>query len=68
MRVVQHDRGVAILNKKANFKFPLLERLLNPERERTEKVLAAYREALCELINLRLKLEEIENALHGKKI
>lgn len=56
------------MNKKANFRFPLLDRLLNPERERTEKVLAAYREALCELINLRLKLEEIENALHGKKI
>lgn len=68
MRVVQHDGGVAILNKKANFRFPLLDRLLNPERERTEKVLAAYREALCELVDLRLKLQQIENALHGKKI
>lgn len=56
------------MNKKANFRFPLLDRLLNPERERTEKVLAAYREALCELVDLRLKLQQIENALHGKKI
>jgi hypothetical protein len=68
LRVVQHDRGVAILDKKAKFRFPLLDRLLNSERERTEKVLAAYREALCELVDLRLKLQQIENALHGKKI
>jgi hypothetical protein len=56
------------LDKKAKFKFPLLDRLLNSERERTDKVLAAYREVLCELIDLRLKLQQIENALHGKKI
>ena len=56
------------MDKKAKFRFPLLDRLLNSERERTEKVLAAYREALCELVDLRLKLQQIENALHGKKI
>jgi hypothetical protein len=56
------------LDKKAKLKFPLLDRLLNSERERTEKVLAAYREVLCELVDLRLKLKQIENALHGKNI
>jgi len=56
------------LDQKAKLKFPLLDRLLNPERERTEKVLAAYREVLCELVDLRIKLKQIENVLHGKKI
>ena len=56
------------MDKKAKFKFPLLDRILNSERERTEKVLAGYREVLCELVDLRLKLEQMENALHGKKI
>jgi hypothetical protein len=56
------------LDQKAKLKFPLLDRLLNPERERTENVLAAYREVLCELVDLRIKLKQIENVLHGKKI
>lgn len=56
------------MDKKANFRFPLFDRLLNSERERAEKFFAAYREVLCELVDLRLKLEQIENELHGKKI
>lgn len=56
------------MNKKAKLQFPLLDRLLNSKRERSEKVLSAYREVLFELVDLRLKLKQIENALHGKEI
>ena len=56
------------MDKKAKLKFPLLDRLLNSERERTEKVLSGFREILCELVDLRLKLEQIENELHGKEL
>lgn len=68
MRVLQHDIGAAILDKKAKFKFPLLDRLLNLKRQRAEKVMSSCRDVMCELADLRIKLAQIESVLHGKKI
>ena len=55
----------AILNKKEQLQFERLERLLAVERERAESAWAGYREALYQLVDLRMKLEAVERALHG---
>jgi len=55
----------AILNKKEQLQFERLERLLAVERERAEKAWAGYRDALYELVGIKMKLEAVERALHG---
>jgi hypothetical protein len=53
------------LTKKEQLQFERLTRLLEAERERAEKAWAGYRAALYELVDLRMKLEAVERALHG---
>lgn len=55
------------MNKKEKLQFERLERLLEAERERAETVWEGYRSALYELVDLRLKLARIENALNGNE-
>ena len=53
------------MNKKELLQMERLERLLAVERERSESAWKGYREALYELVDLRMKLEAVEKALHG---
>ena len=53
------------MNKKEQLKFERLERLLAVERERAESAWAGYRDALYQLVDLKMKLEAVERALHG---
>lgn len=57
--------GTSILTKKEQLQFERLERLLAAERERAESAWLGYREALYELVDLRMKLEAVQKALHG---
>jgi hypothetical protein len=57
--------GDSILNKKEQLQFERLERLLAVERERAESAWNGYRDALYELVDLKMKLEAVERALHG---
>ena len=57
--------GGAILNKKEQLQFERLNHLLEVERTRAESAWSGYREALYELVDLRMKLEAVERALHG---
>jgi len=59
--------GNTVLTKKEQLQFERLERLLAAERERAESAWAGYREALYELVDLRMKLEAVEKALYGTK-
>ena len=51
--------------KKEQLKFERLERLLAVERERAESAWNGYRDALYQLVDLKMKLEAVEKALHG---
>jgi len=42
-----------------------LQRLLEAERERSEKAWAGYRAALYENVEMKLKLEAIQRAMEG---
>jgi hypothetical protein len=53
------------LNQKEQRQFERLERLLAAERERAERAWAGYREALYELVEVKIKLEAVERALNG---
>ena len=55
------------MTKKEKLEMERLRRLLDADRERAEKAWSAYREALYELVDLRLKLESIERALRGEE-
>lgn len=55
----------AILNKKEQLQFERLNHLLEVERTRAESAWSGYREALYELVDLRMKLDAIEKALYG---
>ena len=55
------------MTKKEQLQFERLERLLVAERERAESAWAGYREALYELVDLRMKLEAVEKALYGSE-
>jgi hypothetical protein len=57
--------GGEVLNKKEQRQFERLERLLAAERERAERAWAGYREALYELVEVKMKLEAVERALNG---
>jgi hypothetical protein len=58
-------RNTLLMNKKEQLQFERLERLLAAERERAESAWAGYRVALYELVDLRMKLEAVQKALHG---
>lgn len=45
----------------------LLEGQLSAEKDFSKKVFEGYREALYELVELRLRLKEAENALRGEE-
>jgi hypothetical protein len=51
------------LNKKDQAKFERLERLLMAERERAERAWIGYRETLYELVEIKMKLENVRKAL-----
>jgi hypothetical protein len=53
------------MNKKELLQFERLERLLAVERERAESAWSGYRDALYQLVDLKMKLEAVERALHG---
>jgi hypothetical protein len=53
------------MNKKEQLQFERLERLLSAERERAESAWNGYRAALYEVVDLKMKLEAVERALHG---
>ena len=55
------------MTKKEKLEMERLRRLLDVERERAEKSWAAYREALYELVDLRLKIESIERVIRGEE-
>ena len=57
--------GAILMNKKEQLQFERLERLLAAERERAESAWKGYRVALYELVDLKMKLEAVEKALHG---
>jgi hypothetical protein len=58
-------RSTLLMNKKEQLQFERLERLLAAERERAESAWAGYRDALYELVDLKMKLEAVQKALHG---
>lgn len=53
------------MNKKERLQFERLERLLAVERERAEKAWEGYRNALYELVDVKIKLEAIQKAVNG---
>ena len=53
------------MNAKEKFQFERLERLLAAERERADKAWSGYREALYELVDVKMKLEAIEKVMRG---
>lgn len=53
------------MNKKERLQFERLERLLAVERERAEKAWEGYRNALYELVDVKMKLEAIQKAVNG---
>jgi hypothetical protein len=53
------------MTKKEQLQFERLERLLAAERERAESAWNGYRVALYELVDLKMKLEAVQKALHG---
>ena len=57
--------GDTILTKKEQHEFDRLSRLLKAEQERAEKAWIGYRDALYELVEIKLKLEAIEKILKG---
>ena len=44
-----------------------LERLLEAERERSEKAWDGYRQALYENVDLKMRLEAVQKAINGEK-
>jgi hypothetical protein len=53
------------LNKKEQRQFERLERLLAAEKERSDKAWDAYRSAMYELVDVKMKLEAIERIMNG---
>ncbi len=53
------------MNAKEKLQFERLERLLAVERERADKAWSGYREALYELVDVKMKLEAIEKVMRG---
>ena len=57
--------GDTVLNAKEKLQFERLERLLAAERERADKAWSGYRNALYELVDVKMKLEAIEKVMRG---
>ena len=60
--------GDFVLNAKDKamlYEIERLERLLAVERERAEKAWSGYRNALYELVDVKMKLEAIEKVMRG---
>ena len=53
------------MNAKEKLQFERLERLLAAERERADKAWSGYRNALYELVDVKMKLEAIEKVMRG---
>ena len=51
------------MTKKEKLELERLQRLLEAERERSEKAWSGYRDALYELVDIKMKLERIEKVL-----
>jgi site-specific recombinase XerC len=55
------------LNKKEQLQFERLTRLLEAERRHSESAFVKYREALYELVDLKMKLERIQKVMNGEE-
>ena len=55
------------MNKQEQLKFDRLERMLEAEKERSEKAWSGYRDALYELVDLKIKIEQIEKVINGNE-
>ena len=55
------------MTKKEKLQFERLTRLLEAERERSEKAWQGYRDALYELVDVKMKLEQIEKIINNKE-
>lgn len=55
------------MNKQEQLKFERLERMLEAEKERSEKAWSEYRNALYELVDLKIKIEQIEKVINGNE-
>lgn len=55
------------MNKKEKLQMERLERLLAAERERANKAWDGYRDALYELVDLKMKMEAIEKIMKGEE-
>ena len=55
------------MNKQEQLKFERLERMLEAEKERSEKAWSGYRDALYELVDLKIKIEQIEKVINGNE-
>ncbi len=54
------------MTRKEQRKIEHLERLLIAERERAEKSWSAYRETLYELVEVKMKLDAIQEIIRGE--
>ena len=55
------------MNKQEAREMERLKRLLEVERERSEKAWKAYKETLYELVDLRMQLDEIKAVLNQQQ-
>lgn len=55
------------MNKAERLKMERLERLLEAEKERSEKAWIAYREVLYKLVDAEMKLERIDKVMRGEE-
>ena len=55
------------MNKQEQLKFERMERMLEAEKERSEKAWSGYRDALYELVDLKIKIEQIEKVINGNE-
>lgn len=54
------------MTKKEKLEMERLHRLIEVERQRAEKAWDGYREALHELVDVKIKLERIQKVLSGE--
>lgn len=55
------------MNKKDKLEFERLQRLLEAEKQRTEKAWDAYRSTLYELVDVQMKLDRIQAVLRSEE-
>jgi len=55
------------MTKKEKLEFDRLARLLEAERERSNKSFEAYRDLLWENVDMKMKIERIEAVLRGEE-